>query len=180
MSRKTISGAMSLQRGFTLFEIVVVILLIGVLMTMAIDRMLQLQVIAEKVSVQQMIGNLQGAVNLQAAELIVDKGLDSVRSLAGTNPMQYLQVPPANYIGLKDDNNAAQLPQESWYFDTKQNILVYTVKNTDYFETTLVGAPRIRLRVELIFKDNNGRGAGQVRGINVNSLDEYRWKFNQG
>jgi prepilin-type N-terminal cleavage/methylation domain-containing protein len=180
MNRKKITGVISLQRGFTLFEIVVVILLIGVLMTMAIDRMLQLQVVAEKVSVEQMLGNLQGAVNLQAAELVVDKGLASMKSLAGTNPMEYLQVPPANYIGLRNDTDAAQLPQESWYFDTKQNILVYTVKNTDYFETSLVGTPRIRLRVELIFKDNNGRGAGQVRGINVNSLDEYRWKFNQG
>lgn len=180
MSRRQLSGNISRQRGFTLFEMVIVILLIGLMMIVAIDRMLQLHIGAERVSVQQVIGAVRGAVNLQAAELVVEKGLDSIRTLENTNPMQYLSELPYNYLGIHNDNDAAEKPPGSWYFDPEQNILVYTVVNTNYFETSLQGTPRIRLQVELIYKDETRRGRyGLVRGITVNSIDAYHWKYNE-
>lgn len=145
MISNTSSGILSKQQGFTLFEIVIVVLIIGVLMTFAIDRMLQLQITAERVSVQHMIGTLSSAVNLQGAELVVEKGLGSLKSLENTNPMQYLSELPYNYIGIKSDSTSGQLPTQSWYFDPQLSILVYTVQNKNYFESSLEGVPRIRL-----------------------------------
>jgi len=174
------SVAFSRQRGFSLFEIVVVVLLIGVLMSIAIDRMLQLQIAAEKVSVQQFLGNLRGAINLQAADLVLHKGMASVRSLENSNPIQYLQELPENYLGVKSDRNAGRLKKGSWFFDPNENILVYIVDNTDYFETDLPGTPRIRFRVSLIYKDNaDARRDNSIRGVAVKSLDNYHWKFSQ-
>ena len=164
------------QQGFTLFEFVFVILLIGVMMSFAIDRLLQLQVDAERVSVQQVIGALKSAVNLQAAEVVVSDGLDSIRSLENTNPMSYLSELPYNYLGLKNDADASDHSLASWYYDTNKNLLVYKVKNTNYFATTLDGTPRIRLRVTLVYKDEVSRGRNaKVRGIGVKSLNEYNW-----
>ena len=178
MNGKCRPSGCSRQSGFTLFEIVVVILIIGVLVTFAIDRMLQLQIDAERVSVQQVVGVLNAAVNLQAAELVVSKGVDSIRSLANTNPMQYLQELPYNYIGLKNDSSAVNNPQGNWYFDPEQEVLVYTVKNTNYFETALPGTPRIRLKVELVYENGiNSINKGRVRGVTVHALDTYRWKL---
>ncbi|MDT8453189.1 MAG: prepilin-type N-terminal cleavage/methylation domain-containing protein [Gammaproteobacteria bacterium] len=170
---------LSPQRGFSLFEMVVVVLLIGVLMSMAIDRMLQLQISSERISVQHMLGVLNSAVNLQAAERVVKQGLDSLTALEHTNPMQYLQNPPYNYLGIKDDKAAGGYPANSWYYDAEQNILVYTVKNTNYFSTSLAGTPRIRLRVTLAYQKGAHPGRNNtVRGVSVKNLEPYSWKFN--
>lgn len=168
------------QRGFSLFEIVVVVLLIGVLMSIAIDRMLQLQIAAEKVSVQELLGNLKGAVNLQAADLVVHKGLGSMRILESSNPMLYLQELPHNYLGNRSEHDAGQLAKGNWFFDPNEGVLVYIVNNTSYFETRLKGTPRIRFKVSLIYKDNldNGR-ADSIRGVTIKALNDYRWIFNQ-
>ena len=168
---------LSKQCGFSLFEIIIVVLLIGVMMSIAIDRMLQLQIVAERVSVQQLLGTLKGVVNLQAADIVVHKGLSSMRTLEKSNPMLYLQEPPKNYLGIKDDRDAGQLKKGIWYFDPNKNILVYIVENTDYFVTSLSGTPRIRFQVSLIYKNNIDTGrADEIRGVTVKSLDDYHWK----
>lgn len=177
MARKNTFTIPSKQHGFSLFEIVVVVLLVGVLMIVAIDRMLQLQIESERVSVQHIIGVLNSAVNLQAAELIVDRGLNSIRSLENTNPLSYLSELPHNYSGLKSDKDANQHDVASWYYDPQQNILVYKVKNRNYFETSLVGTARIRLKIVLLYKEEISHGRNsKIRGISVKSLDAYRWK----
>lgn len=179
MIGKNPAEILSPQRGFSLFEMVVVVLLTGVLMSMAIDRMLQLQISSERISVQQMLGVLNSAVNLQAAERVVEQGLDSLSALENTNPMQYLQAPPYNYLGIRDDNAARGYPANSWYYDAEQNMLVYTVKNTDYFSTGLAGTPRIRLRVTLVYPHGAQPGRNNpVRGVNVKNLEPYSWKLN--
>ena len=98
------------QHGFTLFELIVVILLVGVFMSFAIDRMLRIQIDAERVSVQQTIATLKSAVILQVGEMVVNNGINSIATLENTNPMNYLQELPYNYSGLKSDQEAANYP----------------------------------------------------------------------
>ena len=165
------------QHGFSLFELVVVVLLVGVFMTFAIDRMLRLQIDAERVSVQQVIASLKSAVNLQAAEMVVNKGINSIKTLESTNPMNYLQELPYNYLGTKNDGQADDYPLASWYYDPVLSILVYKIKNTDYFDSSLPGTPRIRLKVEAIYQqDISHKKNNQVRGISLNNMENYSWQ----
>lgn len=168
------------QHGFSLFELVVVVLLVGVFMTFAIDRMLRLQIEAERVSVQRVIASLKSAVMLQAAEMVVNKGINSIKTLESTNPMNYLQEQPYNYLGAKNDSQADDHPLASWYYDPALSALVYKVKNTDYFVSRrLSGTPRIRLKVEAIYQQEvSHSGDNKVRGIRLNSMDDYFWKHN--
>jgi prepilin-type N-terminal cleavage/methylation domain-containing protein len=174
-SPHTINGAgrLSGQRGFSLFELVVVVLLVGVLMSFAIDRLMRMQVDAERVSVQYVIGALESAINLQVAEIVVRQGLDAVRSLEDRNPMSFLSKTPANYIGASDDDATDWQRGSGWYFDLDKKILVYTVNNTDYFRSSVEGRPRIRLQLKLIYLDDGMNHL--IRGIKLQSLDEYRW-----
>ena len=177
MSAKISFKLLKKQHGFSLFELVVVVLLVGIFMIFAIDRMLRLQIEAERVSVQQVIASLKSAVNLQAAEMVVNKGINAIKTLENTNPMNYLQELPYNYLGTKSDRQADDYPQANWYYDPVLNMLVYKVKNTGYFVSSLPGTLRIRLKVEaiyqqdLIHKENN-----KVRGISLNSMDDYSWQ----
>lgn len=164
------------QHGFTLFELVVVVLLVGVFMIFAIDRMLRIQIDAERVSVQQTVAALKSAISLQTAELVVSKGLASIATLNHTNPMNYLQELPYNYLGMKNDHQASQYPAASWYYDPQLNVLVYTVKNHNYFVSSVAGTPRIRLKIEMVYQDEIRRG-DKIRGVNLKSIDDYFWKY---
>jgi prepilin-type N-terminal cleavage/methylation domain-containing protein len=165
------------QHGFSLFEIVVVVLLVGVFMTFAVDRMLRIQIDAERVSVQHVIASLKGAVNLQAAEMVVSKGISSIKSLENTNPMNYLQELPYNYLGAKNDRQAGDYPLASWYYDPLLSILVYKVKNINYFVSSIPGTPRIRLKVEAIYNEEvSNSGNKKVRGIRLNRMEDYSWQ----
>ena len=179
MPAKTSFILQNKQHGFSLFELVVVVLLVGVFMTFAIDRMLRLQIEAERVSVQRVIASLKSAVNLQAAEMVVNKGINSIKTLESTNPMNYLQELPYNYSGLKSDQEVANYPLASWYYDSQQEILVYKVKNTNYFTSSLQGTSRIRLKVVAIYKNEASHNDNNtVRGISIKSMDDYFWKLN--
>jgi len=175
MPAKTSFKPFNKQHGFTLFELVVVILLVGVFMSFAIDRMLRIQIDAERVSVQQTIAALKSAIHLQTADMVVSKGLDSIKTLENTNPMNYLQELPYNYLGLKNDSQASQYQSASWYYDPKQNILVYTVKNVNYFVTSLPGTPRIRLKIDAVYQGEN-KSKDKIRGVSLKSMDDYFWK----
>lgn len=176
MTRHHHHSAPKQQSGFTLFEIIVVVLLIGVFMTFAIDRMLKLQIAAERVSVQQVIAALQSAVNLETAELVVSKGLSSIRTFENTNPMKYLSDLPYNYLGEMKTDVADETQTGSWYFDVQTHTLVYIVRNVNYFETSAPGVPRIRLQVVPVYKDDQRGRAGKIRGVTIKSLDQYSWK----
>ncbi|MBI3188717.1 MAG: prepilin-type N-terminal cleavage/methylation domain-containing protein [Gammaproteobacteria bacterium] len=166
--------------GFTLFELVVVIVLIGIFMTFAIDNLMRLQVDAERVSVQHVTGSINSAINLQVAEQVLNNGLSSLKLMENSNPMDYLAEVPFSYIGLHSDQAAASAPGNSWYFDPVQKILVYTVKNHDYFRTELAGTPRIRFQVSLIYRNNVRNGpATMIQGVHLQSIDAYNWIQNK-
>ena len=163
-------------RGFSLFELVVVILLIGVFMTIAIDNLLRLQIDAARVSVQHVIGSLNSAVNLEAADRILKQGLGSIKSLENSNPMDYLSELPFNYIGVRSDLAAATSANASWYFDPDAKILVYKVRNRKYFNSELDGTPRIRFKVALVYRNNIANGPiSAIQGVHLKSLDNYSW-----
>lgn len=176
--KKCYQARLDKQRGFSLFEMVLVVLLIGVLVTIAVDRLLQLQIEAERISVRHVIGTLESAVYLQVAEMVVKQGLDSVRQLENANPMDYLQKLPNNYVGVKNSEAASQVPVLNWYFDSVDDVLVYKVQNKKYFESEIEGEPRIILKLFLVFRDDvKSRRSSNIQGIKLGSLHEYSWKI---
>lgn len=165
------------QHGFSLFEMVVTILLIGVLVSAAIDRLLQIQIDAEKHSVMRVIGILESAVYLQVAEMVVKEGLNSLQTLENANPMDYLQKLPSNYVGVKEGGEIGRVPFSSWYFDPTDDVLVYKVRNTKYFESDIEGEPRIKLKLSLVYSNDIKRRDSSIQGMKLESLHEYHWRF---
>lgn len=123
------------QAGFTLLEIVIVIALVILLFLVAVDRILPLRGRAEAAHVRQVVGTLRSNLGLTVAERVVVDGLDSVATLAGSDPMTLLAEPPNNYAGNLD---AGDVPKPgTWYFDPRTGRLGYRVEFTGH----LAGAP---------------------------------------
>lgn len=167
------------QRGFTLLELVVVIVIISILGLFAIDRIFALRIAAEQAAVKQLVGTIKSALGLEVARLALSGNMAGVAKLNKSNPMRLLSQAPNNYLGEKDKSNLIN-DTGVWYFDKKQKALVYNVTYTDYFKTSLKGLPRIRYRVKLVYNDKNKNKRFDARtdsiaGLDLFPVEKYRW-----
>ena len=86
-------------RGFSLLEMVVVVVCIGILAGLALERLLPLIGKAERVAFIRVQGQLQNAVMLETAQRLTRGESHRVPQMVGSNPMDYVLQPPANYLG---------------------------------------------------------------------------------
>lgn len=167
-------------RGFTLLELVIVIVIIGVLAGFLLDRVLPLIGQAERVAFQQVRAQVQSALLLEAAERIARGESGSLGELAGANPMSLLLQPPGNYLGERSSPRIDDLPRASWHFDTRDGRLVYRPGRQAEIETLEGPDDRIELAVSFAYRDRNGDGRFQPSvdnfdGLRLAPIYPFRW-----
>ena len=142
------------QNGFTLLELVVVIIIISILGLFALDRFWSLRVAAERAAVQQVVGNIRSALGLEVARYALENRLAELPRLDGSNPMPLLAQTPRSYLGeLSPD--PATLAEGSWYFDPTTKTLNYRVTYRENFSSPADESAWIRWRITLIYRDRN-------------------------
>ncbi|MHB8743353.1 MAG: prepilin-type N-terminal cleavage/methylation domain-containing protein [Sulfuricaulis sp.] len=173
------AGAKTLG-GFTLLELVIVIVIISILLVLAISRFLALQVDAERVSMETMVGTLNSAIGMKVAESIVKSKVADLPSFAGSNPMDLLAQLPPNYLGELDGVDPATLEDGNWYFDKRAKLLVYLVRNKGFFKGGVPNPPRARFALRLVYSDINrngvfDRGVDEIEGLSLSPVEPYSW-----
>jgi len=168
-----------LQSGFSILELVVVIVLMSVLLTLGIDRLLAMKAQAERTGMDQVLGSIRSGLTIRMAEMAVRARLPQGAALAGKNPIAVLADPPHNYVGELFGVDPRSVPAGSWYFDLRDGTLCYVPESAEYFQSTLT-PPRARFRVEVVFDDTNGNGrydegVDLMRGLRLASLEPYAW-----
>lgn len=171
---------MDRQHGFSFLELILVIIIISVLFSFAIDRFLILKVEAERTAMAQIIGALRSAMGIQVAKKISSGKVSELPGMADSNPMDWLSEKPDNYIGIKDEPDPADILSYQWYFDSYNNWLVYRVGNVKYFSSQVKGATRARFRINLDYTDNNENGEfdqniDEIHGLTLKSVEPYSW-----
>ncbi|MDZ7803405.1 prepilin-type N-terminal cleavage/methylation domain-containing protein [Thiohalophilus sp.] len=167
----------SRQPGFTLLELVLVILIISILGIAAIDRLLEYRVDAERAMVRTVVGNLRSALGMEVAKRVARDRIRTINNLENSNPFALLAQPPENYIGEIEDESRV-VENGVWYFDTGTSALVYRIRFADYFRSPLPGPARVRYRIELVLANNNrDNRTTQVTGLNLVPLENYQWEF---
>lgn len=167
------------QRGFTILELVVVIIIISILGLFAIDRIFAIRIAAEQAAVKQIVGSIKSALGLEVARLALEGKMSSVAKLNKTNPVTLLSQSPNNYLGEKENGHDVIEPGV-WYFDKKQNALTYNVIYNENFITPLKGIPRIRYQIKLVYNDRNRNNRFDLRydsiaGLDLFPLEIYTW-----
>jgi general secretion pathway protein G len=170
------------QKGFTLLELVVVIIVISILGLFAIDRIFAVRVAAEQAAVKQVIGTIKSALGLEVARLALEGKMAAVAKLDKTNPIDLLAQAPGNYLGEKDDSD--HITQAgAWYFNKNQKSLIYNVTYAENFKTPLKGTPRIRYRIQLVYNDSNENNSfdpfrDSIAGLDLVAIEKYDWIIN--
>ena len=171
---------MSRSSGFSLVELLVVVIAIGILAGALLDRVLPLIGRAQHTAFLQVKADLQTALLFEAAELITRGEGASLQSLEDRNPMTLLLTPPANYVGSFKLPQEDEMPVASWYFDEHTHRLVYRVGRYTRFDA-LGGPPgRVELKTEFVFDDRNGDGTFEpgpddFRGLRLTPAHAFSW-----
>lgn len=169
------SGHRRAPFGFTVVELLAVIVVIAVLAAVLLDRMIWYQERAEKIAMESVVSVLRAALQLQAAGRLIRGEGPELRVLADENPMTWLANLPDNYLGPRDREAIAAVPKGHWYFDLDDRSLVYRLRNHRYFEVPAGVRPEVRFRTVI---DYGAAGQGAVAvlsAMDVRPVRPYRW-----
>jgi len=173
MFRRTTRAARRGSRGFTVLEMVVVLIVVGLAGIIAANRFLYYQELAEKAAMDATLASFKMGLQIRSAELAISNNQSQSGGLARENPVRWLAEPPANYAGEYPER-----PQSGqWYFDPKDAALVYIPNNSRYLQLSNGGNKELRFRVRINY-DVVPTPAGGVRmpaGISIVASPEYRW-----
>ncbi len=111
------------QKGFTLIELVIVIVILGILAAVGIPQFLDLRDEAEEASVNHMIGSLESALSIYASKQYVNGNTITV-----VNPFDQLSNIPNNYNGINDPVNPTNTPSGTWSWRISGNWVMYHPK----------------------------------------------------
>ena len=173
------------RRGFSLLELLIVLVIVSVLVVVAIERLLVLRFEAERTMVQTVIGAMRSALYIEFAGAAAKGELRRMDVARGSNPMALLAERPEGYVGEFYGPDPAVFEAGTWYFDLRDRAIVYLVRFPEQFVSPLGGVPRLRLTVEPDYEDvdRNGRfdpGRDPVRGLRLVPLEPYFWKGEGG
>lgn len=167
-----------LEAGFTYLELVIVIAIIASLLYFALDRLLKLQVVAERAAVQQIIGQLQSAIGLTIGEHIVEHDIPGLKKYVSTNPMLLFSETPVNYLG-SFASRPEPIAGASWWYDQTNGYLVYQVANKQYFQSDGPEKSVIKLKILPVYDDiNHNRRFDRrdvLKGLRLVPTHPYRW-----
>lgn len=167
-------------RGFSLIELMVVVIAVGILTGVALDRVLPLVGRAQRAAFLDVQRELQSSLMLAAAERITSGEVGELPELAAVNPMSLLLQAPANYLGPVAAAAQADVPRATWYYEEAAHRLAYRVGR--YTRFTAQGGPpdRIELRVAFVFDDRDADGVfdatgDRFGGLRLEPVHAYAW-----
>jgi len=168
------------ESGFSLLELILVIVTIGILFTVAVDKLLVLKVEAERTAMNQVLASLRSAMNIQVASHISKNTINQLPKRIHTNPMDWLSEKPSSYIGVLDEPDPADITPGKWYFDSYNKYLVYRISHSKYFKSALKGVKRARFQIKLDYTDVDANGEFNpnidlIHGLILKSIDKYQW-----
>jgi len=165
--------------GFSMMELLVVVVAIALLGGVLLERVLLYQEQAEQAAMEQMVGTLRSALRLQVAESL-PKGRSGLAQLAEQNPMHWLLGKPANYVGERLGTEISAVPGGNWYFDLRDNSLVYVVGNGRHFAANASGRKEVRYQIQALVAGKpqakrNTADKQAIDGVILVLVEPYQW-----
>lgn len=165
------------QRGFTFFELAVVIAIISVLAVVALNYYYKLLVDVERTSMEHDLGIMRSAIGMQVAGHFVAGDMAGLRKLVDSNPMDLLAEKPNNYLGVISHYQLEDIETGSWFYDIQTQSLLYLARNQMYLETALKNPARVRFKILPVYSDRKQglRTKKYISGLTLKELEPYRW-----
>jgi prepilin-type N-terminal cleavage/methylation domain-containing protein len=164
------------QAGFSLFEFVAAIAIVGVFGGVLLQRMLYLQEYAEMAAMDLTVANMRTGLRYKTGDFLLRDKMSEIATLADENPIDWLQNPPENYLGEFDLQPDEDL-RGKWYFDKTRRELVYMVNNKRHFvpssgQDYALRWHAVRLRAN---EEDNSAGKSNVQWVALVQVAGGHW-----
>lgn len=166
-------------RGFSLFELMVVICIVAILAGILLDRLFWYEGLAEKTAMDHTADMIKSSLWMEAANLMMAERNAEIAALAKRNPMRLLAQKPANYAGEINVDEPASITAGSWFYDAAKHQLVYAVNHRRYFTPLVAGDFMVRYGMQVQYAEmetNRGHTVTYIAGITLVPLSQYRWR----
>lgn len=174
------------QRGLQLFEVVLLVALIGLLMFVAGGKVMELRSDVERSRLQQVVDDLNATLALEAAGHVIHRRREQLMALHHSNPVSLLEQRGGSldgYIGERYAADPLSIDPGQWYFERSENLLIYRVRHARFFQSPLDGPARARFRAVVEFEgdaDNNAsERPGGFRRAALVAAEPYQWRAEQ-
>lgn len=121
------------SRGFSLLELVVVVIIFSILLGVLLQRLAFYQEEAELAQIQLLEKNMRVALNSRVYAAMTSGETRKMHALAGSNPINLLASRPENYLGELDSSAVKSVAAGHWYFDRVERKLVYVFSSKKSF-----------------------------------------------
>jgi general secretion pathway protein G len=157
--------------------LVVVITIISALAVVALNLYYKLLVDVERTSMEHDLGVMRSAISMQFAGYYVAGNMAGLKNLVDSNPMDLLAEKPKNYLGVIAHYQIEDIEKGSWFYDSKEQVLIYLVRNQLYFETSLAAPARAKFKIYPVYSDRakGGGKANFISGLTLKEQEPYRW-----
>lgn len=125
--------APTLPKRGRLLEFAVVVILFATLALVLLRALAELQDESERLAVELTIRNMNSGLFLQQAERLTSGRENTLRELAGQNPVGWLRTSPAGYIGEQACEGVLAAGQ--WCWDPAQKVLYYYPRQENWLKT---------------------------------------------
>jgi len=136
------------QRGATLLEFALVIVIVGILTTVLLHRIRHYQGEADEAGMRMTAANLRTALEIKVAQGKLPGGTIDLTILAEQNPFDWLKDKPANYVGEYFSPSDTDIGAGNWAFDRTDKSVIYLLNISSGF----LDAPtkRLKFKVKLL------------------------------
>lgn len=193
------------SRNLSRLELAAAVIVIAVICTAFLGRGLRVLAAAEEQNVQASMLNIESALRILFYGLIVDGRAAEAITWQNGNPVTLMQswgtatdigtavtypelarfgtmsgAMGMNYVGEFEAIDPGAISPGHWYFDRQERMLVYRVRNDEFFRSTLPGPARIRFRLDVHFDDPDRDGRYNpateiITGVGLVPADNFTW-----
>ncbi|MEQ8426218.1 MAG: hypothetical protein RIC91_00145 [Gammaproteobacteria bacterium] len=150
----------------------------------------------ERVAVNTTVNNINVVLTSKLVEAIVKNDYSDIETVLDQNPYLLIggkQVADLKdesainfsartnvYAGAIDSDRLDNVVKGNWYYDPVKKHLIYMIKNTEMFDSTLEGPERIHFRIEIEFEDLNNNATyeshvDKLIGASLKPVTSYTW-----
>lgn len=136
------------QRGASLFEFAVAVVVVGILIGLLLQRLWYYQGEAERAAVQMTVANVRTALEIKAAQAKLPGRSIDLTFLTEQNPFDLLKAKPANYAGELFSPDNDDIGAGNWCFDRTDKSLIYLLNFGNSFRDAQT--KRLKFKVKLL------------------------------
>jgi general secretion pathway protein G len=164
------------EKGFSLLELAVVAIVVGIVFAVLMHRIQIVQEAAEKTSVETMIIRMRMILQYRVGQMRIQLREARLPELIGSNPVDLMETPPPGYVGVLSGPDVNAVPAGSWYFDKLSGELRYKPLRSRHFSMAPGERSEIRLRIASTYRDDKAKTLNRpLEGIRLTLVSPYTW-----